>query len=766
MKYFHFVCMFLLLACLLVSAQNPVPLLNQPLIPATVAPGNGAFTLTINGSGFTSVAAVYWNGSLRSTTVVSGHQVQAQIAAEDVAKPGIASVTVANLGAGAVHSNVVYLPIRLPAKGIGFAPSPVENAIEDFGAVAVGDFDNDGLSDFAVVVPDGVQLFLGKGNGTFQPPILTTLKGISGIRILVSGDFNGDGKLDLAVAAQNPRCCSIYTFLGRGNGTFTKGESFHTKNRRYLVSPVAVADFNGDGKLDLFGDVFFHSQGFYQIMLGEGNGGFILGSASRVAKFGGLPAIADFNADGNLDFALAGSKPGPGVDVFLSQGGGNFAPRVTYRVAFHSTSVVAADVNGDEIVDLVTDGGSVLLGNGDGTFGKDTGRATGLSGAISVGDFNGDGLLDIAVGPSIFLGDGKGHFQKPLNFAGLNSGAPTSVAGFNADGDLDLLGFDAFDGELTISVQIPVYFTPTNLDFGELKEGTTSPPQTGSVTNFGTHNLAISGINITGTNAPDFSQTNNCGTSLPPKGTCKIQVTFTPSLVGPESASLNFSYKGAASLSMPLMGTGLPNNTFTVTLTPTNMTFPLSLIGTPSEAMAATLTNTGNQPVDISGIAATLPFTQTNSCPATLPVGGNCGIEVTFTAAHRGITNGTLSVTDNAVGSPQTIALSGTGTAVVIAPTGVDFGNQQVKTSSVPIPITLTNLDTTALPVTKIQITGTNSGDFQQMNDCGNSIPAQGKCTITVTFTPTAKGARSAQVSISDDDPTSPQTVPLSGKGT
>ncbi len=127
MKSVHSACLFMLLVCALGRAQNPIPLLIQPLVPASVAPGSGAFTLTVNGAGFTSNATVYWKGSLRSTTVVSPSTVQAKITAADVARAGVAWVTVGNLGTGEVQSNVVYFPIRTSAKGLGFLPRSVQN---------------------------------------------------------------------------------------------------------------------------------------------------------------------------------------------------------------------------------------------------------------------------------------------------------------------------------------------------------------------------------------------------------------------------------------------------------------------------------------------------------------------------------------------------------------------------------------------------------------------------------------------------------------
>ena len=335
---------------------------------------------------------------------------------------------------------------------------------------------------------------------------------------------------------------------------------------------------------------------------------------------------------------------------------------------------------------------------------------------------------------------------------------------FNRDGKLDLLGVPT-GTTLSIFEQVRVYLTPVNLDFGTVNIGTTSPPQAASLTNFNGNPLIITTINITGPNFKDFAQTNNCGSGLPPNGSCQIQVTFTPSLVGQENASLNVTYKGSGTLSMPLSGTG-KNIVTTVTLTPSTLTYPVQLVGTTSPPQTATLTNTGNTSVTISNISATAPFSETNNCPSTLLVGAGCQIQVVFTPTDGGKVNGTLSVTDNAEGSPQTVALSGVGRSVKLSPSSIDFGNQKVGTTSVPIPITLTNLGTTTLTISQLKIKGTNAADFAQTNNCGNSVPAQGQCTITVTFTPTAKGHRSAEVKINDNGGGSPQTVPLSGTGT
>ena len=130
--------------------------------------------------------------------------------------------------------------------------------------------------------------------------------------------------------------------------------------------------------------------------------------------------------------------------------------------------------------------------------------------------------------------------------------------------------------------------------------------------------------------------------------------------------------------------------------------------------------------------------------------------------------NGTLSFTDNAPGSPQTVPLTGTGTVVQLEPSSLDFGNQQVGTKNPPKTVTLTNTGSTNLSISGINITGINPTDFNRATTCSFVTPlAPGaNCTITVSFKPSAQGPRSAIVNVRDNGGGSPQLIPLAGNGT
>jgi phosphatidylethanolamine-binding protein (PEBP) family uncharacterized protein len=181
-----------------------------------------------------------------------------------------------------------------------------------------------------------------------------------------------------------------------------------------------------------------------------------------------------------------------------------------------------------------------------------------------------------------------------------------------------------------------------------------------------------------------------------------------------------------------------------------------------------TLTNTGDAPLTLSSIAASGDFAQTSNCGDSVTAGGNCTISVTFTATATGARSGVLTITDDAPGSPHTVALSGNGTQprVSLTPESLDFGEQRVGTRSASQPVTLSNTGTAPLHLTSISITGADRSDFAQTNTCGARVAAGANCTLSVTFKPRAAGSRTGAVTITDDAPNSPQTVALSGNGT
>src|SRR5580698_1013191 len=150
------------------AAQNPTPFVNQPLIPASVAPGGAGFTLTINGTGFVSGSAVNWNGSPRTTAFISSSQVTASILSSDIATATTASVTVVSPAPGGGASNIVFLPVREPSSFVSLNATTLGFPLTNPDYLAISDFNKDGNQDMAVSLNTSgqayvIQILLGNG---------------------------------------------------------------------------------------------------------------------------------------------------------------------------------------------------------------------------------------------------------------------------------------------------------------------------------------------------------------------------------------------------------------------------------------------------------------------------------------------------------------------------------------------------------------------------------------------------------------------------
>jgi RHS repeat-associated protein len=285
-----------------------------------------------------------------------------------------------------------------------------------------------------------------------------------------------------------------------------------------------------------------------------------------------------------------------------------------------------------------------------------------------------------------------------------------------------------------------VSISPNALTFNDQLLGTTSTALTVTVQSTGTAALTLNSITANG----DFAQSHNCPASLASGASCTVSVTFTPSVPGSRSGLLTVS-TNAGDQTASLAGTGQNAPTPAVSLTPASLMFTGQVVNSTSAAQSITVQSTGTAALAITSIAANGDFAQTNNCPATLAVGAQCTIDVTFTPASVGPRAGQITVSTNA-GSP-TVALSGTGQAVsapavAVSPSSLVFTGQIVGTTSAVQTISVQSTGTAALPVTSIVA----AGDFAQTNNCPASLPAGASCTVSVTFTPTATGARSGSV--------------------
>jgi hypothetical protein len=302
-------------------------------------------------------------------------------------------------------------------------------------------------------------------------------------------------------------------------------------------------------------------------------------------------------------------------------------------------------------------------------------------------------------------------------------------------------------------------FSPASLTFAPQKVGSTSSAQTITVTNASAERVVITSVTVTG----DFSDTTACGGWLAPLQGCMISVSFKPTTAGSRTGMITIADSGPRSPQViALSGTGtVPGAALSTTV----LTFCPQVVGSASVAQTVQLTNSGQAALSITSISASGDFAQSNTCGSTVTAGANCTISVTFTPTDAGSRTGEVTITDNASGAPQIVALSGTGISpmpgVTLMPASLTFAAQNTGSGSSPQTITLTNTGSAALTVATI----TASGDFAETNTCGATLAAAANCTISVTFTPTQAGAQSGTITVTDSAADSPQTVALSGTG-
>src|SRR5208337_67275 len=303
----------------------------------------------------------------------------------------------------------------------------------------------------------------------------------------------------------------------------------------------------------------------------------------------------------------------------------------------------------------------------------------------------------------------------------------------------------------------------SSLSFGGVLVNATSPEQSVTLTDSGDALLNLTSITASG----DFALVTT-GTSCPYGGgtvasgaNCAIDVTFTPTATGSRTGTVTITDNATGSpQTVQLSGTGIlsaPN------LSPTSLSFSNQLVGTTSTPQPVTVANTGPVALSISSLTISSGWTQSNNCLPSIAANGSCTINVSFQPTAGGFQTGTLTLTDYALNSPQTVNLSGTGLVPVVSlsATSLSFAGQAISTTSAPRALTLTNTGSGALT----PLTITTTGDFSQSNTCGTSVSVGANCTISATFKPVAGGTRTGTLTISDNALDSPQSVALSGTG-
>jgi hypothetical protein len=338
---------------------------------------------------------------------------------------------------GFTPPTLYQIPFSLPF-GTGSMGTPVS-----------GDFNGDGHPDFAIPTSLGqVIIMLGHGDGTFQQGASISAAQPYGV---VTGDFNGDGNLDLAVSNAGTNS-SIAIYLGNGDGTFQAGAVYPAAPNAYYQI-IGSGDFNRDGIPDLVVSDHYNNQ--VAVLLGNGDGTF---RGAGLFATGPEPwnlAIGDINGDGNPDIVVANDisdNQGNNITILLGNGDGTFGQATYLQGGVTSSgSVALADFNGDGILDIAAteepaNSVFIFLGKGDGTFQPKTTYAMNKGPYyLTTGDFNQDGNKDIitanAEGQSIgvLLGNGDGTFQAAKTYPAGGDAIYADVQDFNGDNQVDVV---------------------------------------------------------------------------------------------------------------------------------------------------------------------------------------------------------------------------------------------------------------------------------------------------------------------------------------
>lgn len=354
----------------------------------------------------------------------------------------------------------------LPTPNPSPSPTPVPTPLQPY-ALALADFNGDFALDIAAANfgDDSVSIFLNNGHGVFT----TGGKLVAGDAPngIAAADFNADGDVDLAVTSTATIGPAAVVFLGKGDGTFATGMAYASTA---IGASIAAGDINADGRPDLI--IPNTMEGTLSLLLNTGSGQFAIPVDLPAGNQPMAVAVVDLNHDGHADLAVA-DRGGNSLLVFrYNPAGGAFLPAVTFMAGISPSWIAAGDLDVDGDADLVitnegqanettTDTVSVMLNNGNGTFATARNYLAGVNPrCVAVGDFDGDGLPDLAVanygvstatsGAAVLLNNGAGSFAAPVLYPAGSGPQAVAIGDFNRDTAPDMVTANFLSSNLSL----------------------------------------------------------------------------------------------------------------------------------------------------------------------------------------------------------------------------------------------------------------------------------------------------------------------------
>jgi hypothetical protein len=624
-------------------------------------------------------------------------------------------------------------------------------------AITTGQINADGFTDIITAnrFNNKLRVFLGVGDGTFNPQ--TPLNTGTEPQGITTGDINNDGNLDLVTANSFDGIGgnTVSVLVGNGDGKFL------TKPVVAILSAplsVILGDFNSDGKLDIAtANEGSHS---VSILLGNGNGTFIAATNPETGSGTKSVAMGDVNGDGFLDLATADFFGG--LSLLLANGDGSFKPRIPLTAGSNPFSVIIADVNGDGKKDLISanygsNNVSILLGNGNGTFQSATPASTGTKPvSVAAADLDGDGKIDLAVANSynnffspintisLLAGNGDGTFKAAINFTTGTRPYSVTIADFNGDSKPDIA--TANEGSNNISVFLNTTNNPSN--FAGQTYTVTAPATQISITT--TAAGAPSGLAFT--TQPVITIKDAAGNTVTSSNVAVIMTVSTgATIIG--SATINAINGIATFTDVGISGTS--GTAYTLTFASSGLTSANQSI-TLADTTAPTITIASDKTALRIGETATLTFTlsevSTNFSDADITVVGGTvgtlsGSGSSYTAVFTPTANSATPANINVTAATFTDAAGNNNTAATQLSINIDTTAPTITITSdktalrigetATLTFTLSEAASTALISSNITVTGGALSNF-----AGSGL------IYTATFTPTNNSTTPATINV------------------